>query len=193
MSKIVIKITPKVVNYKETEIHGCLFRCYKSGKVERQLMTTNQHGKKGDFRRCDNNKPRYDKRSDRYEIQISVNGKRYYLLHRIIYFAFNPTFDFYNPKIQIDHINRDSLDNRISNLREATHGENQRNTKAHKNNKLGLKNIRDRETRWVVQIMKDGQKVVDRCFPKDLYTLDDVILFRDDKLLEYHGEFANIE
>jgi hypothetical protein len=190
MSKIVINIAIKVVNYKETEIDGCLFRCYEDGSVERQLMTTNRYGKKGDWRRCDNKKPKYDKNTDRYCIQVSVNGKPYYL-HRIVYFAFNPTFEFYNPKILIDHINRDSLDNKPANLRKATRGENGRNTKAH--NKLGIKNIYDHEKRWVVTIQKDGQKVVNRSFPKHLHTLDDVILFRDDQLLEHHGEFANID
>jgi len=186
MSKIVINIAIKV--YEEVEIHGCLFRCYESGKVERQLMTTNQYGKKGDWHRCDNNKPGYNKRYS----QVRVNGKNY-MLHRLVYFAFNPGFDFYNPKIQIDHINRDSLDNKISNLRETTSGENCRNTKARKNNKLGKKNISDRENCWVVQINKDGQRVVCRCFSKDLFTLDDVVLFRDDQLLEYHKEFANLD
>ena len=190
MPKIEIKITIKI--YKETEIDGCLFRCYDSGKVERKLMTTNRHGKKGDFRRCDNIKPRYNKRNDRYCIQVGINGKTY-LIHRIVYFAFNPTFDFYNPKIMIDHINRDSLDNKISNLREATCAENLRNTIAQKNNKLGIKNISDYENRWLVQIRKDGQTVVHRSFQKNLFTLDKVILFRDQKLLEFHKEFANIE
>jgi hypothetical protein len=192
MSKKTTKITIKVIKYEETDIHGCPFRCYDSGKVERQLMTTNQYGKKGDWCRCDNNKPKNDKNTDRYDIRISVNGKRYYL-HRIVYFAFNSTFDFYNPKIMIDHINRDSLDNRISNLREATSGENQCNQKAQKNNKLGIKNIYDREKRWVVMIKKDGQTVVNRSFQKTLYTLDEVILFRDEKLLRHHGEFANLD
>jgi len=191
MSKIVINI--KVVDYKETEIDGCLFRCYKSGRVERQLMATNfRYGKEGDWIRCDNNKPRYDKRSDRYNIQIGVNEK-HYMLHRLVYYAFNPTFDFYNPKIMIDHINRDSLDNRIANLREATSGENQCNKKVQKNSKLGIKNIRDRENCWRVTIKKDRQIVVCRSFSKYLFTLDDVIRFRNDKLLLHHKEFANID
>jgi len=192
MSKIVINIALKVVDYKEVEINLCLFRCYESGKVERQIMRTNRYGKKGDFCRCDNNKPRYNKKTDRYDIQVGVNGK-FYFLHRIVYYAFNPGFDFHNPKIQIDHINRDSMDNKISNLREATHAQNQRNQKTHTKNKLGLKNIYDRKTHWVVQINKDGRTVVNRCFNKTLYTLDDVILFRNDKLLEYHKEFANLD
>ena len=86
MSKIVIKITPKVIKYEEVEINLCRFRCYDSGKVEsqRQLM----YGKKGDWCRCDNNKPFYNKNTNRYYIRVGVNGKNYYL-HRIIYFAFN--------------------------------------------------------------------------------------------------------
>jgi len=190
MSKIVINIALKV--YEETEIDGCPFRCYEEGRVERQLRSTNRYGKKGDWHRCDNIKPHYNKNTNRYDIQVEVNGKNY-MLHRIIYFAFNPTFDFYNSKIQVDHINRDSLDNKPANLREATHAQNRRNTKAHINNNLGLKNIYDRENYWRVRVKKDGQTVVDRCFPKDLFTLDDVILFRDDKLLEYHKEFANLD
>jgi len=191
MSKIVINIALKV-NYREVEIDLCRFRCYEYRRVERQLMKTNRYGKEGDWRRCDNIKPNYDQRCDRYCIHIKVNGKMYYL-HRIVYFAFNPTFDFYNPKIQIDHINGDSKDNQISNLRTATAGQNCHNQKARKNNKLGLKNIQDRKNRWEVTIKKDRQTVVCRSFNKTLFTLDDVILFRDDKLLLHHGEFANLD
>jgi|11BtaG_2_1085332.scaffolds.fasta_scaffold14459_2 hypothetical protein len=42
------------------------------------------------------------------------------------------------PKLQLDHINQNKLDNRINNLRAVTHGENQRNRSMPKTNKTGF-------------------------------------------------------
>ena len=55
------------------------------------------------------------------------------LLHRII---MNPTAD-----MQIDHRNKNKLDNRRSNLRICTHAENQWNRGPTKANKIGVKGI----------------------------------------------------
>ena len=61
-----------------------------------------------------------------------------HLIHRLIaqYYIPNP-----DNKPYVDHINRDTKDNRIENLRWATNSENCQNTGVSKNNKLQIKNI----------------------------------------------------
>jgi len=62
--------------------------------------------------------------------QVKLNGKSYYL-HRLLAQAFIP-----NPenKPQVDHIDGNPQNNCLSNLRWATHAENMRNRKKHRNN-----------------------------------------------------------
>ena len=55
---------------------------------------------------------------------------RQYLFHRIVYKAFNPDWDILDTICDIDHINGDTLDNRICNLRELTHSQNMTNNKS---------------------------------------------------------------
>ncbi len=62
----------------------------------------------------------------------TINGKKM-SMHR---FLLEP------PKgLEIDHINGNSLDNRISNLRSCTHAQNMRNRKLNINNKTGYKGV----------------------------------------------------
>jgi hypothetical protein len=64
-------------------------------------------------------------------IKIKVDSKLY-LGHRLVFLYVNGE----NPKHQVDHINGIRNDNRLINLREATHSENEQNQKrAHKDNK----------------------------------------------------------
>jgi len=78
--------------------------------------------------------------------QVGYNDKDGYLvvvykrksirLHRLAWFMVHGSL----PK-EIDHINRDKKDNRISNLRECTRSENMQNTGLRKDNKTGFKGV----------------------------------------------------
>ena len=59
-----------------------------------------------------------------------------YRLHRIIFMMHHG----YLPEF-IDHIDGNTLNNRIENLREATHSQNQHNRKINKNNSTGVKGV----------------------------------------------------
>ena len=69
-------------------------------------------------------------------IRIILKGVKYYA-HRLAWFYVNGVW----PSKDIDHKNRNGLDNRWDNLREATHNQNMHNKKIHKNNVTGYKGV----------------------------------------------------
>lgn len=77
-------------------------------------------------------------------------GGKYYGEHRVVWAYVTGEW----PKNEIDHRNGNSIDNRFENMREATHGQNQRNKKAMRNNKLGVKGVRydAKRRKYVAQI-----------------------------------------
>lgn len=62
-----------------------------------------------------------------------VIKKRYYLAHRLIWVMVNGRF----PENEIDHINGNSIDNRIENLRDVSTSVNHKNYRLAKNNTSG--------------------------------------------------------
>lgn len=66
-----------------------------------------------------------------------VVNKRRYVLHRIIWLHYYGEW----PKHTIDHINRDRLDNRICNLRDATYSEQMLNTRGNSRNTSGYRGV----------------------------------------------------
>lgn len=60
------------------------------------------------------------------------------------------------PKEQIDHINGDPSDNRISNLREATHQENQMNRRVRRDSTSGVKGVTKHPQGWSVSVKAYG-------------------------------------
>lgn len=59
--------------------------------------------------------------------------------------------------MMVDHINRNSLDNRIQNLRIATNSQNQHNTKRRVDNSSGIRGVRFERGRWRAQIKRNGK------------------------------------
>jgi len=90
---------------------------------------------------------------------LSKNGKRkFHSVHRLVAIHYIP-----NPhnKKEVDHIDRNKENNHVSNLRWATHSENQQNKAKHCTNKSGIKNIsyNKRQNRWRYEKRYKGKLV----------------------------------
>lgn len=83
---------------------------------------------------------------------------QFYRIHRLIFMMHHG----YTPD-RIDHIDGDTGNNRIENLREVTQMENMCNRKISKTNKSGVKNVSwsNHAKSWRVDLMAAGKK---RCF-----------------------------
>jgi len=103
--------------------------------------------------------------------------------HRLIFLLFHG----FLPQI-IDHIDGNPSNNRIENLREASHAQNMRNSIRPKNNTSGFKGVYfdKRINKWVSQCVKDKQKFYLGAFENIHDAADVVIKFRELN----HKEFA---
>ena len=103
-------------------------------------------------------KPGVDKAIGYYRVCLTKNNKENMkLIHRLLAEAYIP-----NPhnKSEVDHINRIKTDNRIENLRWATHLENMQNLSEYKTNTSGTPNVyyaKDRD-KWHYQKTINGVK-----------------------------------
>lgn len=88
----------------------------------------------------------------------------------------------------IDHIDGNPLNNKKSNLRRATHGQNSMNQKVRTDNTSGHKGVywSKNKQKWIMQITKN-QKVITK---GGFRTIEDAIKARKEAEEKYFGEFA---
>lgn len=125
-----------------------------------------------------------DKAHNGPRYRITVSGKDY-LQSRIIFLwckGYLPTY--------VDHKDRNRLNDNISNLRECTASENNKNRKAHKNGAskyLGVYISRNRK-KWIASITYEGkQRVLGRFDSEDI-----AATVYNEAATKHHGEFANL-
>lgn len=87
---------------------------------------------------------------------IGIDGK-YYYAHRLAWLYIYGEW----PKDQLDHIDQDSLNNRLSNLRDVTHSENHKNQKIPKNNSSGVLGVtfHNKAQKWVASIQVNSKSI----------------------------------
>jgi len=91
--------------------------------------------------------------------------------------------------MQIDHINRNALDNRRSNLRICTPTENYRNRSTHSNNTSGTTGVIKNQGKWVVMIGTGGKNKYLGTFRN----IEDAIAVRKEAEIKYFGDFRPMD
>jgi hypothetical protein len=99
-------------------------------------------------------------------LRISLDGKLV-LAHRLVWLMEHGEW----PRDHIDHINRNKMDNRIGNLRDATQSQNMRNASLPSNNKSGIAGVSWNKVKnsWEVYIGVGQRKRTGLGYKKDFF------------------------
>jgi hypothetical protein len=117
-------------------------------------------------------------RGDAWYVMGKIKGKHVYM-HRVI---MNPPDD-----LEVDHINRNGLDNRRENLRLCTHSENNRNRRLlQSRNTTGYRGVERSGDKFRAQIILMNKRIYLGSFS----TAEEAARVRDEAAKEYFGEFA---
>jgi len=113
----------------------------------------------GYFTRIKSNNPRFlglvDKGYDKDGYQSILVAGRYYKAHRLVWLYVYG----YLPDTDIDHINQEESDNRLSNLRLASRSKNNCNSKLRSDNTSGIKGVswNKEKKKWHAYISHEGE------------------------------------
>jgi hypothetical protein len=117
-------------------------------------------------------------------VYIGIN-RQLILAHRLVWwFVYGR-----GPMGDIDHINRDKTDNRLSNLRDVTESQNLMNRPAPRNNTSGQKGVswHAKEKRWRAKITVNKKTM----FLGSFSTIEDAGSAYRAASVKYHGEYAH--
>lgn len=118
-------------------------------------------------------------------LHITILGK-HYRAHRLVWLWWYGRW----PSKDIDHINGDKLDNRISNLREVTRSQNKANGKRQANNTSGQKGVcRVRNNKWRAIIVFERKRTVLGTFEK----FEDAKRAYIEASAKVHGEYGRLD
>jgi hypothetical protein len=157
-----------------------LFEYRKDGNLVRKVVARGPAGQVGrvvGYQTSDSSRP------DKVYMATKIRGQ-YYAIHKLIWIWHHGAV----PE-QVDHINRNSVDNRIENLRLANRSENACNRKLFSNNTSGCKGVfwNKARSRWFVYVDTNKKR-------------KNIGYFNDFELAElvsteardlYHGKYAN--
>lgn len=120
----------------------------------------------------------------KYKWSLTSQGyvrNKHALLHRLV-------LKCDDESLVVDHINHDTLDNRMENLRMCTHLQNTRNKKIQHNSKSGVSGVvwNKKLNKWIARISHDGERIYLGIFKN----LDDAIKTRKEAEEKYYGEYA---
>ena len=115
-----------------------------------------------------------------YKIRIN---NRMHGTHRVIFAMHYGYF----PR-QIDHIDRNTKNNKIENLRDASYAQNQWNTLKNPRNTSGYKNVlwRKERNKWTCQFKINGKTIIRGAFD----TAEEANIYAEKLRKELHGQFA---
>jgi len=112
--------------------------------------------------------------------QIKIN-RRFYYAHKLVWLVVHGAWPD-----QLDHINGDSLDNRLANLRLCTMSQNKANSRTYKNNTSGFKGVSRHGDKWRAYLNVNGTRINLGVF----CTRSDAALAYQREAAFHFGEFA---